>query len=269
MKTSIVNINPKLAEYLLAFNNRNRSFRKATLAYFSTCLKEGSFHTTHQGIAMEGTLQNPIRIFDGQHRLMAIVATGISANIQVSENADIACFENADNGLPRALCDRAGMKSKEASICSVLYYLCNTKTQKPSVDRIKIIHEIIQPILEYVPMPGIRGLSLAGFTAAFILQQKKYGFNSCDEFSSLDSKKIQNLAIKNPLLFNLKTRQSQHSTRKRLTHAEAFCAIWDCVDKQDLKRLIIRGDATQRASSILAIEWSELHRAASLSNDKK
>ena len=269
MKTSIVNINPKLAEYLLAFNDKNRSFRKKTLAYFITCLKEGSFHTTHQGIAMEGTLQNPIRIFDGQHRLMAIVSTGICANILVSENSDIACFENADNGLPRSLSDRVGIKGKETSICSVFYYLCNSNNQKPSVDRIKVIYEIIQPILKYIPMPGVRGLSLAGFTSAFIVQQKKYGFNNCDEFSSIDSQKIQNLAIKNPLLFNLKTRQSQHSTRGRLTHAESFCAIWDCVDKKDLKRLMIRGDATQRASNIIAIEWPQLYLTASLSNDKK
>jgi hypothetical protein len=269
MKTSIVNINPKLAEYLLAFNNKNRSFRKHTLAYFITCLKEGSFHTTHQGIAMEGTLQNPIRIFDGQHRLMAIVSTGICANILVSENADIACYENADNGLPRSLSDRVGIKGKETAICSVFYYLCNSAHQKPSVDRIKVIYEIIQPISKYISMPGNRGLSLAGFTSAFIIQQKKYGFNNCDEFSSIDSKKVQNLAIKNPLLFSLKTRQSQYSTRGRLSHAEAFCAIWDCVERKDLKRLIIRGDATQRASNIIATEWPQLHLAALLSNNKK
>ena len=269
MKTSIVNITPKIAEYLLAFNTGNRSFRRHTLAYFITCLKEGSFHTTHQGIAMEGTIENPIRIFDGQHRLMAIVSTGISCNILVSENSDISCFENADNGLPRTLSDRVGIKGKETSICSVFYYLCNTTTQKPSVDRIKVIYEIIQPILKYISMSGTRGVSLSGFTSAFIIQQKKYGFNNCDEFASIDSQKIQNLAIKNPLLFGLKTRQSQHSTRGRLTHAEAFCAIWDCVERKDLKRLMIRGDATQRASNIIATEWPKLHLTALVSTDKK
>jgi hypothetical protein len=264
MKTSIVNINKKLAEYLLEFNIGNRKLRDRTVRYFADCLKEGSFHTTHQGVAIQGTIKNPIRILDGQHRLAAIAATGIPAEILVSEEASIACFENVDNGLPRALCDRAGIKGKEASICSVFYYLCSEgRLHKPSVDRIKAIYDLIRPVLQYVPLPGVRGISLSGFSAAFVLQQKVYGFNDCDEFSSFDSQKISNLAINKPLLFNLKTRQSQHSTRKTFTHAESFCAIWDCVSNRNLKRLTIRGDATDRAMGIIKQQWPELYRIAS------
>lgn len=266
MKTYTLNITKQIAEHLLKYNFGNRSPRKRTVHYFKDCLKEGSFHTTHQGIAIQGTLRNPIRVLDGQHRLIAIAETGIPAEIQVTEEATLACFENADNGLPRTLADRAAIKGKEASICGTIFELCahGSIRHKPSVDRIKAIYELIFPELQYVALPGKRGLSLSAFSAAFILQQKVYGHNDCADFASIDSEKSSNLAIRNPLLFSLKIRQSQHFTRKTLHHAESFCLLWDCLDKQARKRVVIRSDARERAMKIIKSEWSELFSISTL-----
>lgn len=268
MKTFITIITKQIAEHLLKYNIGNRAPRKRTVNYFKDCLKEGSFHTTHQGIAIQGTLRSPIRILDGQHRLIAIAETGIAAQIQVTEEATLACFENADNGLPRTLGDRVNIKGKEASICSTFFDLCayGSMRHKPSVDRIKAIYDLIAPELSHVPLPGVRGISLSGFSAAFVIQQKVYGFNDCASFSSLDSEKCTELAKRNPLLFSLKLRQSQHHTRQTLYHAEAFCLLWDCLDGEPRKRVLVRKDARERALQIIKREWRELYLVSTLHN---
>lgn len=261
MKTSIITITKTIAEHLLKFNFGNRSPRKRTVQYFKDCLKEGSFYTTHQGIAIQGTMRNPIRVLDGQHRLIAIADSGISAEVQVTEDATLACFENADNGLPRTMSDRAAIKGKEAAICGVFFELCahGSLRHKPSVDRIKAIYDLIEEYLKHIPLHGNRGVSLAGFSAAFLLQQKSYGFNDCADFSSIDAEKCRDLAKRNPALFQLRIRQTLNRKRTTLHHAEAFCMLWDCVNGEPRKRVTIRSDARERAMKIIKSEWSELY----------
>ena len=266
MKTSIITITPHIASHLLKYNFGNRSLRKRTVQYFIDCLKEGSFHTTHQGIAIQGTMRNPIRVLDGQHRLEGIAQSGISAEVQVTEDASLACFENADNGLPRSMSDRASIKGKEASICGVFFELCahGSLRHKPSVDRIKAIYDLIEEYLKHIPLHGNRGVSLAGFSAAFLLQQKSYGFNDCADFSSIDSEKCRDLAKRNPALFQLRIRQTLNHKRTTLHHAEAFCMLWDCVNGEPRKRVAIRSDARERAMKIIKSEWSDLYSICTL-----
>jgi len=264
MKTSTVFITKEIAEHLLKYNNSNRALRRRTVGYFANCLKSGSFYTTHQGIAIAGTMGDPVRLYDGQHRLAAIVETGISTCLQVTEEASVQCFENADNGLPRSIADRASIRSKEASVCSVVYELCTHGAQycKAPVDKIKAIYQIIQPHLANVPMPGIRGLSLSAFTTAFLLQQKLTGENDAGLFMSMHTDKSSELAIKNPLLFSIKVRQSQHITRRSYTQAEAFCLIWDCIDGQSRKMIRVRTDAKDHAIVAIRNNWRELYLCA-------
>jgi len=266
MKTSIITITKQIADHLLRYNFGNRSPRKRTVQYFKDCLKEGSFYTTHQGIAIQGTIRNPIRVLDGQHRLIAIAESGISAEVQVTEDATLACFENADNGLPRSMSDRAAIKGKEASICGVFFELCahGSLRHKPSVDRIKAIYDLIEEYLKHVPLHGQKGISLSAFSAAFLIQQKVYGFNDCADFSSIDAERCSDLAKRNPVLFQLKLRQSQNYTRKTLHHAEAFCMVWDCINGEPRKRVMIRSDARERAMKIIKSEWSELYSTSTL-----
>jgi hypothetical protein len=263
MKTYTIKITPEMAERLLKFNQGNRKLRDRTVNYFATCIKEGTFHLTHQGIAIAGTLQNPIHLFDGQHRLAAIVKTGKAVFLQVSENAHRACFENADNGLPRTISDRTGLPMKVATLCNVIATLCTQsqgQTRKFSVDKIKAIHEEIEPYLHLLTFNGTRGTGLAGFNAAFLLQQYVFGRNHSAEFNSADPKQAEYLLLARPLLFSLRLRMSSAVGRvDSLRHEQSFCLAWGAINAgENKKKNLVRKDAVQRAEQIIKDKWSAL-----------
>jgi len=76
-------VTPELAKKWLSTNDRNRMPTKRELKKVEYDLIHGEFHLTHQAIAID---PNGI-LFDGQHRLMAIVNTGIAAPLTVAFNA--------------------------------------------------------------------------------------------------------------------------------------------------------------------------------------
>lgn len=105
----IEEITPDLAKEFLKKNSRNRPIRPTVVADYVEQLKAGTFKTTHQPIAFDpdGNL------LDGQHRLTAIVESGISCVLAVAENCDPATFDVIDGGSGRAGFDLFVIKYKE------------------------------------------------------------------------------------------------------------------------------------------------------------
>lgn len=73
-------ITPELASALLLHNKNNRNLRPMLVRQYAEDMRQGNFHMTHQGIAFyeNGDLA------DGQHRLHAIVESGVSVWLQVT-----------------------------------------------------------------------------------------------------------------------------------------------------------------------------------------
>lgn len=80
MKTVTETITPDMASAWLAKNTNNRNISINLLQKYVRTIEAGEWTLTHQGIAFydDGTLA------DGQHRLTAIVKSGISVRMQVS-----------------------------------------------------------------------------------------------------------------------------------------------------------------------------------------
>jgi hypothetical protein len=185
MKTEIITITPDLAAHLLTANIGNRKVTSSNVDYWCACLKGGDVKLTHQGIAIHGTIANPIRLIDGQHRLMAIVKTGIPAKFLVAEEVPMEAFAALDNGKPRSMADRAQISNHLAQICSSFFYLSSTHTiSKPPVKLIQELAECIRPYYEKVTCKHVRTFSQNGVIVAFIMQQKKYGINDAEAFQS-------------------------------------------------------------------------------------
>ena len=74
MKIELITITPNLASEYLQLNNSNRKINKMQLDMIVRSINAGKWRLTHQGVAFykDGTLA------DGQHRLQAIVNTGVS-----------------------------------------------------------------------------------------------------------------------------------------------------------------------------------------------
>lgn len=128
MRTETLLVTPQMAAEMLRRNPRNRCIRRSNVRFLSTELKEGRWKHTHQGLAVGkcGTL------LDGQHRLTAIVETGIPALMNVSFDCDAATFAVIDTGAIRGSSDVLrinGVTSCETSIAATvkLYWLYHNK----------------------------------------------------------------------------------------------------------------------------------------------
>jgi hypothetical protein len=84
MKVSIMNITPVMASEFLANNNSNRKINQKQLDMIIRTILAGKWKLTHQGVAFysDGELA------DGQHRLQAIMRTGVSLTMPVFQGIE-------------------------------------------------------------------------------------------------------------------------------------------------------------------------------------
>jgi hypothetical protein len=165
--TKIEQITPELATTYLAKNSINRPLRRLGVLNFIKRIEEGSFHTTHQGIAfdMNGVL------LDGQHRLTAIAESNKTVEMMVSRGLDSSTFESLDCGIIRKLSDRVIIdaenpwrNSRLTAIATGIYNMSGSrygKSGKPNVSPLVVkqtydiysvsIHVILDDIFYKVP----------------------------------------------------------------------------------------------------------------------
>jgi hypothetical protein len=107
VEISIEFYTPELAEQ--AFKNvaKNRPISKAWSAVLERELRAGRFMFTHQGIAFD----RENRLFDGQHRLHAIIRSQVGAWLLVVRGLDPEAMLTTDRGRVRSLADTAYIAS--------------------------------------------------------------------------------------------------------------------------------------------------------------
>jgi len=96
-RLSLEEITPSRAEQYLRKNHTNRPVKLGNVLKLKTDLEQGNFKLTHQGIAFDwhGNL------IDGQHRLMAIIESGVTVSMYVTYNCDPDIFKVIDSGSTR------------------------------------------------------------------------------------------------------------------------------------------------------------------------
>jgi len=80
MRSEIVKVTPELAAEWISKNSRNRTVKKAVVEAYAADMLSGNWTETHQGIAFfeDKTLA------DGQHRLQAVIKSGVSVDMLVT-----------------------------------------------------------------------------------------------------------------------------------------------------------------------------------------
>jgi hypothetical protein len=100
--TKIRKITPDDAGRMLERNHLNlRPLNRRRVLQLAQIMKAGKWHITHQGLAFDS--EN--NILDGQHRLHAIVESGVTIEIQVTEGLEQDTFAVIDVGKPRGVAD--------------------------------------------------------------------------------------------------------------------------------------------------------------------
>lgn len=102
---------PEWAESLLKRNDENRDLKPKSLAKFKRDLLSGAWNVNGATVCVDwdGNL------LDGQHRLLAIVQTGVSVELLLVEGLDPAVKVSIDSGSPRNLSDTLIMRKERCA----------------------------------------------------------------------------------------------------------------------------------------------------------
>jgi hypothetical protein len=91
----------RAAEYLKG-NAAGRSLNQSAVDMYARDMAAGRWRLTHQGIALD---QNGVMI-DGQHRMAAIVRSGVIVKFWVTRDVEQDAFGSIDTGRGRSMADR-------------------------------------------------------------------------------------------------------------------------------------------------------------------
>lgn len=105
IKASILNVTPLLAEQLLSHNPRNRKVNQLWVEHLTSCMERGAMMFTGESIIL-GT---DGRLLDGQHRLHAVVRSGVTTPFVVVFGVDPAAQDAMDVGKSRKVADMISM----------------------------------------------------------------------------------------------------------------------------------------------------------------
>jgi hypothetical protein len=98
MTNEHVLVTPTMAAEFLKRNRGNRPISRRRVKAFAKLISSGAFGHTHQGMALDEVGD----LLDGQHRLAAILETGISVWMVVARNVPRATFTQIDAGGTRS-----------------------------------------------------------------------------------------------------------------------------------------------------------------------
>lgn len=105
MKTALMTITPEIAKEWLKKNDKNRTVVPTAVSRYARDMLAGNWKVTHQGIAFAPNG----RLLDGQHRLRAIVESGVTVVMNVSQGVDEDVYLAMDGGKTRTMADRLAL----------------------------------------------------------------------------------------------------------------------------------------------------------------
>ena len=97
----LVVVTPEMARQWLMRNSFNRPLKPKVVDNYVRQIEAGNWHRTHQGIAFD----EQGSVFDGQHRLHAIIRTGESLPMLIFLNENQSSHKSIDGGKQRTLLD--------------------------------------------------------------------------------------------------------------------------------------------------------------------
>lgn len=168
-------ITPEIAQGWLAKNTSNRGISPSRINEYVDAMKNGKWRTSHEGLAFgaDGTL------YDGQHRLLAIVKANISVMMHVMRGLSPETRQVIDTGRVRSAADNVAiveglhLQKAAASALNVLWMATIAKSVARNANADDLRETLLKHLAGYEAMKHIfnnprRGLARGGFMAAFI-----------------------------------------------------------------------------------------------------
>lgn len=155
---------PQEAKKILDKARDQRPRRSGWIRDLADLMRRGQFVSTHQGIAIdsEGYL------IDGQHRLLAVIESGVTIGILVTRGLDKSSYRSIDSGLARTMGDRLKLlsdpKANQIACALVRSYIVATQVKSASRVAVDLIDNTFLPLADEFtevaerfrrPVPGI------------------------------------------------------------------------------------------------------------------
>lgn len=99
-KPKLETITPDVAREMLKCNTHNLPVRESHVDYLASEMSGGRWETTHQGIAFDGDV-----LVDGQHRLLAVIQSGVTVQMWVFGDVPLKVQTLVDHGRTRSMAD--------------------------------------------------------------------------------------------------------------------------------------------------------------------
>ena len=256
MTTEAMTITPALAESLLRFNHKNRILRKKNIDNFAKLIEQGEFMLTHQGVAFTGDMVNPKRMLDGQHRLHAIVKTGIAVKMMVSWNCPEELFSAIDTGASRTFRDLHGWNNKQTSIVKSISQLASlsgqTKMSKTDADAVMSSFGDQVSMLMNRAGTNRKGIATAPTRAAVVILMKRYPAQAEDILNAYKNLTNERLDLLSPIQQRLYTKLIKIEGSGGAVWAERFLLTMKALDPEnrDCKSLVQYRDKTATMAKI-------------------
>jgi len=158
-------ITPAIARSILAMNIGNRNVRTSVVSKYAKDMKNGMWLTTPEGIAIDKTGN----LIDGQHRLHAIVESGVSQNMLVFRNVDPEVYSKLNRGLVRSYADALGIDKFTAQIARLFCVIYSPRFGTITDKHINRAANIFQPVTDKMPDLRVKFYSSAPARLACVL----------------------------------------------------------------------------------------------------
>jgi hypothetical protein len=195
----IVLVTPDLAAQWLERNPQNRRIVQARVSFYAAQMQSGSWKLTHQGIAFD----EHGNLVDGQHRLYAVISSGIPVRFWVFRGVAREAMIAIDVGKGRTADDAFVLLGDEATRQSVAiarlllgsYVFQRGATDKLDIaytiglDRLRIFHDAMREAIAFSIVvaheKGLRhGCVSAAIASAWFTQNKELLLQFKEHFAS-------------------------------------------------------------------------------------
>ncbi len=168
--TAIETVTDEVARQLLATNHpKNRAVRESWVEFLAEQIRQGTWKTSHQGIA----ISDKGELLDGQHRLHAVVLTGIPIRVMVTRNVPSDTFRVMDGGVGRTHFDRLHLVNDPASnrrICTMINsFVRSARRNRGSISVDRIEDEFLQRTESWAWVADTFRTNRSGLTGASVL----------------------------------------------------------------------------------------------------
>ena len=197
MKIVTVRVTPKMASEWLKKNKENRHVRPYYVNMLSDSMMRGEWTLSHQPIAIstKGSL------LDGQHRLMALVKSGMTLDMSVATDVDEKTYDTMDIGIKRSMSDIFGEDPYNMNtvnrICRVLFgYRFTPRESEPVYNKfIKPIRELTALHTKSNPKFFSSPIKTGAIAAILAGEDKDYVYESFKNFANFDAAKLPKVLL--------------------------------------------------------------------------